>query len=484
MMNTTPISGKKLNQFELSHPIALKIVGGTDFGRYKKISCEETFNLIIPDLEKPALVPWAGYKSVAQIAGNEGREIFAAQRYKHLIAVIDNGVYEISTTNSYARIGTINTSSGPVYIAENDAGQIGIADGLNIWIYDYVNNTFTTPTIDFLPTYLTFMDGYFIAADGRTNQWRLSDVNDGNSWPPSAAFVGLLESAPTNTQAVVRFNRQLFVFGSNVIEPWYDTGGNASVNSLFPFSRNDFFNIPEGCIAPETIACDFNLMVWFGSNPAGGYAIMVSKGGAAEKISNDGLDFKFARLKHPEDSFGYLCRIDGHIYYVITFRKDNLTYAYDFSTNLFFTMTDENLNHHISKRIAFFNNKYYFLSFIDGNIYELSSDYTTYNGKTIPRGRILPPFRLPSNDKFIVKWLTITLEEGMTKEMQKAEISLSKDGGESYGNIGQLQFNAFGDRQSLFQMYKLGMANDLTIKLQFWSKGRFVLLNGMMMVAQ
>lgn len=478
MMQTRPInSGSKRIQMPISQTVQLDFSAADTFGRYKKISSAQTFNMLVSD---GALVSFPGYKQVAQIVKNgEAREIYASNRYNHLIVVVNDGVYTISTNYAVAKIGTLNTSTGAVFMAENDGGQIGIADGKNIYIFDYINNSFTVPLIDFLPVYISFQDTYFLAADGRTNQWRLSDNNNGNSWPAGSSNVGVIQTKASNTVAVAPLDRQLFVFGKTFAEPWYDVG-----SSLFPYQRSNFYNIDYGCLSSETIASGFNKLVWLGSNEKGGFAIMYSQGGIPQKISTDGLDFLFSQITTPEDSFGYLMRIDGHIIYVLTFRTDNLTFAFDFNTNKFFTLTDKNRNYHIAKRVAFFNEKYYFVSFIDGNLYEMGSQYTTYDGDLIPRTCILNHFRLPSSDRFIVQNVTLTLEQGMTKNPSRIDLSISRDGGESYGNIISDLLNPLGARKSLCQFWRLGMTNDLTMKFDFWSDGRVALIGGQMSIYQ
>ena len=135
---------------------------------------------------------------------------------------------------------------------------------------------------------------------------------------------------------------------------------------------------------------------------------MVSTGGAPEQLSTDGINFVLDKLTTPQDATAFLFEEDGHVFYQITFRTDNVTYVYDFNTRAFFNVTDECLNAHIAKRIAFFNNTHYFVSSIDGDLYELSTDFPTFitsldptdRGKEIPRIRITAPFRLPDASRY------------------------------------------------------------------------------------
>ena len=127
------------------------------------------------------LVPYAGYKKVIQISDNEnGRGIYASTPLKKMIAVIGNSVYLVSQSLYASLIGTLDTYSGDVYIEENNVGQIAICDREKIYIYDHAASTFTKLSLDFKPGYLTFQNGRFLAASLDTNQWRLSEVGNGD----------------------------------------------------------------------------------------------------------------------------------------------------------------------------------------------------------------------------------------------------------------------------------------------------------------
>lgn len=469
--------GNKSLQFPLSKTLPLDIVGATAFGRYSKISSEETFNMIISD---GSLVPFDGYKSILQITSSgKGREIYTSTKYNHMIIVVNDGLYTISSSFSVSKIGSLDTSVGNVFIAENLGGQIGVADGSNIYIFDYINNTFNKIIVDFLPVSLAFQDTYFIAADGRTNQWRLSDNNNGKIWPPDAAHVGELQTKSTNCTFVAPVDRQLYVFGNTCIEPWYDVG-----YTLFPYQRTNFYSIDYGDLSVETIAYGFGKLVWLGSNEKSGVSLMYSEGGQAKRISNDGLDFVFNNLTAPEDSFGFLFRSNGHVFYLLTFKTDNLSFLYDFNTESFFSITDHKMDHHIAKRITFFNGKYYFISFDDTKLYQMDPSIYTYDGEEIPRYRICKHIRVPSGDNFVVQNIHLTMEQGFSKGLQVVDLSTSHDGGYTYRHITRKKLNPLGDRPNTFNIWDVGSYNDCTLKFGFWGFERFVINDGEVIIYQ
>jgi hypothetical protein len=529
--------------------VPLNIVGSTVFGRYPKISVEETYNMIISD---NFLVPFAGHMQVATIAGNvKGRGLFTSVRYNHMIAVIGSTVYSVDVDNNMVPIANINTSLGPVYIDEDNVNNIAICDLQNIYIYNYINGTFVTSNTGFIPGYITYQDARFIAAQTTTSgaaQWRLSEIVDGAvTWPDDSFHVGVFQTKSDNVVAVQRFpgrGNLLFVMGSTVTELWQDIG-----LQLFPYQRNSSVNVDYGCLSPATIAFNENIIVWLAANEKSGPMIAYSTGGDINKISTDGIDFRLANLTNPSNSYGFLYRQDGHLLYQITFPDDNLTYAYDFNTRKFFTLCNENMQSHIAQKVAYFNDKYYFVSNSDGNLYELNSQFTTYNGVEIPRIRVCRNIRLPDTSRFAINNLSFTIEQGVQDNVfygedlltetglpietenfepimtnatvtqftttpleteletilltesgleiviqtpkttpyiipQAVGLSVSRDGGEQFGNIWTQRLNPRGKFKNRLIYWQLGTANDFIPQFRFWGLGRFVATDGVVSIYQ
>jgi hypothetical protein len=474
--------------------IPLSVVGSNNFGRYPKISSEQTFNMFISD---GAMVPYAGYRDVSsQVLSGEARQIFLSEKFQQLIIVFDENVYAVNKSLAIYQIGRLATSSGDIYIAENEATQIAIVDGLYIYVYDWMASVFTQTTVDFMPVYISYQDGRFLAADGSSNQWRLSDFMPlgGLSWPADAGHVGELQTKPDYTKAVIPFGKELLVFGRTVTQIHYDVG-----YTLFPYSEDNYFCMDFGCINSATIATGslgiqisaaqtekelVPIIAWVGVNKTSGPVIMYSTGGPPRQISDDGINLLLENLSFPEKCYGFIYKIGGHTFYHITFYDDNLSLVYDFHEQRFFTLTDENLNYHIAKNIAFFNNAYYFVSINDAKLYQLSSDFDDCNGKQMQRFRTMPNLRLPDSSPFVLQNINVTLEQGNTNESQRIDLSLSVDGGESWGTIQGEELNTMGKRQNKLDFWNLGMSNDVTPRLHFVGRGRFVIIGGVATIYQ
>lgn len=411
----------------------INIVGSSTFGRYPKISVEKTYNMFASD---NFMVPYAGYQIAVPSSqfsnGTEGRAIFTSTKFNAIVAVIGINVYLVDivydqqqqkvTRYQVTPIGKLQTQTGVVYIAENNKPQLGISDGTAFYIYDpTLIPSFQTVPLDFVPGYLTFHDTYFIMPAVGTNTWRLSDNNDGSPghWPNDQFHVGALQSKPDNVQAVVRFpskGNMIFVMGSIVTEAWFDTGAQ-----LFPYQRNNQFNIDYGCIQPDTVAYMDEFVVWLAQNEKSGPVIMYSDGGMPRKITTDGIDYFFAQLQKPQDSQGFLYRQDGHLFYHINFYSDNVSLFYDFNTEKFYHASDQNLNYFIASEVAYINNQYYFVTKNNGNIFAFDTVFTTYQdvdslgnvtNNEIPRIRICKNIRTPQQDYEIINDVGFTIESG------------------------------------------------------------------------
>ena len=541
-----------------TQPMPINIAGSSTFGRYPKISIEKTYNMFVSD---NWLVPYAGYKIIVPSAqlgsGKIGRGVFTSTKLGMLVIVIDNKVFLVKISYNQITdeplfdqifdIGRLETNSGVVYITENNKPQILISDNTHLYIYDTtVSGTVQiVPNLNFTPGYITFHDTYFICAASQdntytppaNNTWRLSLSNQGytedgtptgtTAWPDIAQNVGLLSTKPDNVQAVVRFpskGNMILVMGSIVTEAWFDTGAQ-----LFPYQRNNQFNIDYGCVSPATVAYMDEIVVWLAQNEKSGPIIMYSDGGMPKKITTDGIDFQFSELQHPHDSQGFLYRQDGHLFYHINFYSDNLSLFYDFNTEKFYHASDQNLNYFIAAEIAFIDNQYYFVTKNNGNLFAFDTAFTTYqdvesNTSSISRTYIIPRIRtcrnirLPSQDYFIANDFGFTIESGETNYFQqygssvaspfallntqqftllngqnfnllgteqplfdvtpKVFLSVSYDGGQAFGAEWAYELPAIGYRRNRLMWWQGGLVNDCVAQFRFQGIGRFVATDG------
>lgn len=528
----------------------LKMVGGSSFGRNHKISSERTYNMFVSD---DCLVQMPGYiKKIATNTGLKGRATYNSERGGFFLAVIGNNVYRVSGPENilnYQLIFHLATYSGDVSIDENLAYQIAVCDGLNLWIYYWGPdpaiprvteailpiNTSTEVTIT--PGYVTYHDGYFIVPDTTSGDWYLSKPSDGTvwNWGAGSTYVfSSIQTKATNAEAVLRApgkGNLIYVFGQTVTELWNDLG-----TQLFPYQRNNTVSIDYGCISSNTIATMDEYVAYLGGNEKAGPALMISAGGPFKRISTDGIDFKLGELFAPQTSEGFFFKIAGHVFYQVTFYdpRDNYSLLYDFNTGLFSYMTDENMNYHICKSIAFYNNSYYFVSLNDDCIYQMSSELYSYdytnpqlgsneNIFMIPTDRITNTVQQSDSSLFIANSVSFIMEQGVdpnypsspfrlitteggkviTQEIAPGYVgqylqtekvlqdyapivsmTISKDAGATFGNAYTKELNPLGDRKNRVVFYGMGACNTLTFRFAFRSLYRKTISQGIIEVRE
>lgn len=417
--------------------IPINIVGSSTFGNYPKISLEKTYNMYISD---GWLVDMPGYHKVMELiaTGREGRGIFRSFRKNIFIVVVDALVYQVDNNLNAQLVGTLKTSSGPVYMDENLNYQICLVDGLNAYIHN-TEQAITSLVLqtngalgsgELIPNYVCYHDGYFLfgnansTINGSSWYFYLPDTMDVNAIA-EAGFNQIL-TKPDYPLALVRIPGQasnVLALGKSVGEVYTHVN-----NPNQPYQRNQSYSIDYGCQSVETIATSDTHLAWLAINENNSPVIMVMSGQEAKRISTDGIDFLLENILHPDQSFASMFRVDGHLMYVLTFYndEDNISIMYDFNTDKFFHLSDQNLNHFQARRFIYFNNDLFFLSLDKGNVYRLSNQYTDINedisdGVTetdprlryeIQRIRICKPVRLPTSMPFMTNQLVITIEQG------------------------------------------------------------------------
>jgi len=527
--------------------VPVNIVGSSKFGRHPIISDERTYNMFISDDWLINFAGYDEVLSILGV-GVEGRGLYHSSRGNFMIAVMGSNLYRINADAngnlSYKFIGSITTSTGEVFMDENLSSQVCLVDGTaTAYIYNYstgINDfsavDFTGTPTDFIPNYVTYQNTYFIFGNGKTDssgsQWFVYKTGyDGSGSPTTAydlAYVQTLtiQTKPDFAKAAIRIpshGNNLLVLGATVGEIWSNIGG------LQVYQRNSSINIDYGVASVSTIAASDDMVVWLGINEKSSPAIMITNGGQAQRISTDGIDYLLSIVKKPSRSTAMLYRQDGHVFYVLTFfdELDNFSITYDFTTQKFFDLTDWDFTYHPARQMAFFNNDIYFVSLKQGSIMDMSTDITdmstdSTNTYEIPRIRKCDTYRLPGSERFIVNQLSFTIENGVEPGVTftqtcsgyvineatgaiiyteddlpiftedggcsiynpRIDVSLSKNGGHTYGNPNSYFMHATGQYKNQPRFNKLGQANQFTIQLRFWGLGSFVVNNAFLEVYQ
>lgn len=513
--------------------VELKIVGSSVFGRYPFVNPERTINMYISD---NAMVNFSGYRNVLSLLEThvEGRGFYKSTRGGFAIAVAGGNVYRINDFDtSPILLGTISTTEGSVFIAENLSSQIAMVDGANVYIYNYETldfglAVFAVSNPDLIPNYIDYHNTYFLFGNGITtnagSQWFVYKNDSSDPLGIEIEQTLTLQTKADFAKAVKRIpgkGNNVAVIGLTVMEIWNNVGG------LAVYQRVSSINIDYGLASVSTLAASDEIVAWLGINENSEPSIQVMAGGSSQRISTDGIDFLLAEIVAPQDSTAFFFRQDGHLFYVLTFYNDsdNKTVMYDFNTNKFFELTDWDNTYFPVRQVINFIDGNYFISLKDAKIYLIDTKITVYQTNEgeiyeVPRIRICPTFRLPKPDPFRVGLITFTIESGTqpyvpelcqdyiiaqegdnviiytevdsgdgpmvvqqaTCDRQDSRIDLyiSKNGGVTFSNPVPyyMRKTGFFDNQPRFM--RMGKCNQFTAQFRFWGFWRFIITNAVM----
>lgn len=444
--------------FEL---IKLPIVGGNTNEVHGIIDPAQTINLYQinhPKVRFLRQMPGLSDVSVILTGKSNVRQLYV--KNNKLYAVAEDTIYQIEPNLSVSILGTINTLSGYVGISSNQT-QIIFVDGSEGYTFDLISTVFAEILdADFpaAPIDVTFQDGFFIVADGNTNKWAISSLNDGTTW--DALDFERIESRPDLINGIRNLHRTLFIFGFESTEPWYNAG-----QTDFPFRRNNSLLLEYGAAARGAIARGHERLFWLGGDRHGVGSIFMTDGTQPIRISTPALDAEIQTYSDIDNARGYVFKYDGHLFYEINFTGGNATWTYDVSLNQWYRRQASNGDRFAADCHAFFNGKHYVGAYNAGEIYEMSDTHYRYIDKALRCVRITEPFKDPKGRKILINQLIVDILPGQGKANQpdadpELLVSWSKQGGTTgtFELIQRVQLGKIGKFDKKLTIDRLGAA--------------------------
>jgi len=286
-------------------------------------------------------------------------------------------LYKINNAYVPTLIGTV-AGSGPVSMADNGT-QLFIAANGPSYIYNNTTNAFGQITDPDFPGAVTvcYLDGYFVFNEPNSQKMWVTTLLDGTSIDP-LEFAST-EGSPDGLLAVVSNFREVWAFGTNSIEVWYDSGATD-----FPLQRIQGAFNELGCAAPYSIAKMDNGLFWLGRDRRGQGIVYRANGYQGQRISTHAVEWQIQQYSDMSDVIAYTYQQDGHSFYVLIFPTANTTWVYDAATQAWHEragfVQGEFTRHRSNCQMAF-NNKIVVGDYENGNIYAFDLDVYADNGE-------------------------------------------------------------------------------------------------------
>ena len=380
--------------------------------------------------------------------------------------VSGSSVYKLTGVNATPTLlGTV-TGTGPVSIADNGT-QIFFACNPDGYIYNESTNVFAQITDPDFPGAVTvqYLDGYFVFNEPDSQLLWITSLLDGTSIDP--LDFASAEGSPDGIVAIAVTHRELWVFGSDSVEVWYDAG-----TADFPLARiSGAFN-DIGCVAPYSVAKLDNTLYWLGTDARGQGIIYKANGYTGARVSTHAIEYAIQSYSTISDAVAYTYQQDGHAFYVISFPTAGKTWCYDVATNLWHEragFTNGQFTRHRSNCQCNFGGTIIVGDYSDGRIYSFDLDVYADDDqvqKYLRSWRAIPPGSNTLN-RTAQHSLQLDCESGVglnTGQGSDPQVLLrwSDDGGHTWSNYHSRLLGAIGATGQRVIWRRLGM----TLKLR------------------
>lgn len=378
--------------------------------------------------------------------------------------VSGNTLYQVNSLYAATALGTVS-GDGPVSMSDNGTQLFVAANGPS-YIYNASTGAFAQISdVDF-PGAKTvgYIDGYFVFNEPTGQKVWVTSLLDGTSIDP--LDFASAEGSPDGLVSLIVDHREVWMFGTNSVEVWYDSGA-----ADFPLSRVQGAYNEIGCAAAYSVAKLDNGLFWLGSDARGGGIVYRANGYTGVRVSTHAIEYAISQYATISDAIGYTYQQEGHAFYVLSFPSAGKTWVYDVSTQAWHeraSFASGELTRHRSNCQVFFNNEVIVGDYENGKIYAFDLDAYSDNGdvqKWIRSWRALPTEQ--NNLKLTAQHsLQIDIEAGVglvSGQGSDPQVMLrwSDDGGHTWSNEHWVGVGKIGEYYKRAFFRRLGMTQKL-----------------------
>jgi hypothetical protein len=275
------------------------------------------------------------------------------------------------------------------------------------------------------------------------------------------------EGSPDGVVGIIADHRQLWVFGTDSVEVWYNAG-----SADFPLERIQGAFNEIGCVSAYSIAKLDNGLFWLGTDARGQGIVYRANGYTGTRVSTHAIEYAIAQYGNISDAIAYTYQQEGHAFYVLTFPSGNATWVYDVSTQAWHERAGFDAGQfmrHRSNCQCNFGGNIIVGDFENGNLYRFDLDVYADNGgvqKWLRSWRALPPgennFKRTAHHTLQLNAETgVGLNTGQGSDPQ-VMLRWSDDGGHTWSNEHWASMGQIGEYGYRTFWRRLGM----TLKLR------------------
>ena len=402
------------------------------------------------------------------------------------LAVIGNGCYLVTATQSaptvfptltMALVGTLQTSTGPVSIRDNNAGGYAvIVDGPYGYLYNLSTQAFkqiADPAFLGADT-VAFIDGWWIFNKPGTQTFYTNAKPYSTSF--NSLFFALKDAAADNLVAVIENKEMLWLIGSKTTEVWYDAGG---VN--FPFQRIVGTVLQTGCKAAHSVS-RFGTqgqegLIWFGRSERGENVIVKTQGFLDQVVSTPAFGDEVATYPTTDDAIGYTYQEDTHEFYVLTFPSADVTWCYDGQSGMLHKRASydpyaQQFHRHRSSAFMNFAGMRIVGDYQTGSLHQLTRNaYTDAGWPLLAKRRSPHIWDKGQRGRVFMQSLQLDFNPGVGNPSgmganPQCNLRISRDGGITFGQPWPAPIGQIGQFRNRTMWRRLGFGRDNVVDLE------------------
>lgn len=405
------------------------------------------------------------------------------------LAVIGNTCYLVTATQTaqtvfptltMASVGTLQTSSGPVSIRDNNAGGFAvIVDGPYGYLYNLTTQAFTQITD---PNFMgadtvAFIDGWWIfnkQVAGGSQIFYTNYPVYGTGF--NGLYFALKDAAPDNLVAVFENKELLWLFGEKTTEIWYDAGGQ-----FFPFQRISGTLLQNGCKAAASIARFGSQgqegLIWFGRSERGENVIIKTQGFMDQVVSTPAFGDEVAGYPTTSDAIAYTYQEDTHEFYVLTFPTADVTWVYDGQSGLLHKRASydpyaQQFHRHRSNAFMNFAGMRIVGDYQNGALYQLTRNaYTDAGWPLLAKRRSPHIWDQGQRGRVFMQSLQLDFNPGVGNPSGMGKdpvcnLRISRDAGNTFGQPWPAPIGQIGQYRTRTMWRRLGFGRDNVVDIE------------------
>jgi hypothetical protein len=401
-----------------------------------------------------------GLKRIATVGTGPIRGLWQYGGMAYIVS--GTSLYKMTSAYVATLVGTVS-GTGPVSMADNGT-QLFIAANGPSYIYNKTTGAFGPITDNDFTGAVTvcYLDGYFVYNEPNNQKLWITKALDGTNI--DALDFASAEGMPDNIVALASNFREVWLFGTNSIEVWYDSG-----STDFPLARIQGAFNEFGCAAAYSICKMDNGLFWLGSDARGKGIVYRANGYSGLRISTHAVEYAIAQYDTIADAVAYTYQMEGHSFYVLNFPSAGKTWVYDVATQAWHERAAFFNGNFVLQRPTCqmaFNNQIIVGDYADGRLYEYSLD--VYADDDQPQKWLRSWRALPAGSNELTRTahhsLQLDIEGGvglnnLPVQGGDPEVMLrwSDDGGHTWGNEHWAKMGKIGEYFKRVIWRRLGM---------------------------